>query len=238
MNFDGRYFLELLFSRDFLAPAWTAVWFTVASMAIGIVIGTTAGLAATSKSRVLHGMVKVFLTIFRGTPIIVQIIFWYDGVAELTGNRISLSAITAGLIALGVNEGAYMTEIVRSGIESVDKGQLEAAHALGLSYRTKMLRVVLPQAVRVAIPPTGNQVISLLKNTSLLFTIAVPEIFATGTNIFSVNFKYFEVLAVVSVWYVGLTWVYGFFQRKLEKRSSRGVPGSERATKVPVTVPA
>ncbi|MGD0976435.1 MAG: amino acid ABC transporter permease [Candidatus Korobacteraceae bacterium] len=238
MHFDSRYFIELLFSRNFLAPAWTAVWFTVASMAIGIVIGTIAGLAATSKSRILHGMVKVFITIFRGTPVLVQIVFWYDGLAELTGNFINLSVVTAGLMALGVNEGAYMTEIVRAGIESVDKGQLEAAHALGLSYRTKMLRVVLPQAVRVAIPPTGNQVISLLKNTSLLFTIAVPEIFATGTNIFSVNFKYFEVLAVVSVWYVGLTLVYGIIQRKLEKRSNRSITGAKPTAKVPTVVPA
>jgi polar amino acid transport system permease protein len=183
-------------------------------------------------------MVKVFITIFRGTPVLVQIVFWYDGLAELTGNFINLSVVTAGLMALGVNEGAYMTEIVRAGIESVDKGQLEAAHALGLSYRTKMLRVVLPQAVRVAIPPTGNQVISLLKNTSLLFTIAVPEIFATGTNIFSVNFKYFEVLAVVSVWYVGLTLVYGIIQRKLEKRSNRSITGAKPTAKVPTVVPA
>lgn len=223
MHFDAKYFFQLLFSREFLTPAWTAVWFTVTSMLIGIVIGTVAGLAATSKSKFLHAAVRVFLTIFRGTPVLVQIVFWYDGVAELTGNAISLSATAAGLIALGVNEGAYMTEIVRAGIESVDRGQLEAAYALGLSYKTKMFKVILPQAVRVAIPPTGNQVISLLKNTSLLFTIAVPEIFATGTNIFSANFKYFEVLAVVSVWYVGLTGLYGYFQKKIEKRSSRGV---------------
>ncbi len=229
MHFDARYFVQLLFSREFLGPAWTAVWFTVTAMVIGIVIGTIAGLAATSKSKILQGMVRAFLTIFRGTPVLVQIVFWYDGLAELTGNFISLSATAAGLIALGVNEGAYMTEIVRAGIESVDKGQLEAAYALGLSYETKMFRVVLPQAVRIAIPPAGNQVISLLKNTSLLFTIAVPEIFATGTNIFSVNFKYFEVLAVVSVWYVGLTWVYGFFQRKLEKRTSRSLRSPELA---------
>jgi His/Glu/Gln/Arg/opine family amino acid ABC transporter permease subunit len=223
MHFDAHYFLDLLWSGDFLAPVWTAVWITFAALLIGIVIGTVCGIAVTSQYTVLHWPVRLYLIVFRGTPLLVQIIFWYDALPELTGNAINLSAIVAGVIALGVNEGAYMTEIVRAGLGSVDRGQREAAHALGLSWRVTMFRVILPQAARVAIPATGNQVINLLKNTSLLFTVAITEIFATGTNLYSASFKYFEVLAVVSIWYIGLSALYGLFQRRIEARFSRGV---------------
>lgn len=118
-----------------------------------------------------------------------------------------------------------MTEIVRAGIQSVDRGQREASQALSLSYPSMMMKVILPQAVRIAIPPAGNQAINLIKNTSLLFTIAIPEIFSTGTNLFSANFKYFEVIAVVAIWYLGIALVYGLFQRVLEHRFGRGRVG-------------
>src|SRR6202008_1897691 len=105
----------------------------------------------------------------------------------------------------GVNEGAYMTEIVRAGIQSVDRGQREASQALSLSYWTMMRNVILPQALRFAVPPAGNEVINILKNTTLLFTIAVPEIFGTAVDIYSQNYKYFEVLCVAAIWYVLLS---------------------------------
>lgn len=222
MHFDSQYFLDVLLSRDFLAPVVLAVWVTVLAFIIGIVIGTIGGIASTTDCRALRWPLRAYLTIFRGTPLLVQIVFWYDALPELTGNVINMSALVAGVIALGVNEGAYMTEIVRAGLDAVDRGQREAAHALGLSWRVTMFRVILPQAVRVAIPATGNQVINLLKNTSLLFTIAITEIFAAGTNLYSTSFKYFEVLAVVSIWYIGLSALYGVLQRRLEKRFSRG----------------
>jgi polar amino acid transport system permease protein len=232
MHFDSHYFLDLLLSGDFLAPVWTAVWITAVALVIGIVIGTACGVASTAQHRALRWPVSAYLIIFRGTPLLVQIVFWYDAVPELTGNAINMSALVAGIVALGVNEGAYMTEIVRAGLSSVDRGQREAAHALGLSWRVTLFRVILPQAARVAIPATGNQVINLLKNTSLLFTIAITEIFATGTNLYSTSFKYFEVLAVVSIWYIGLSALYGMLQRRIENRFSRGVRRSDPMKKV------
>jgi len=187
-------------------------------MAIGITMGLLGALGALSRLPAVRFIVNAYLWIFRGTPVIVQIIFWYDATAELTNNRVNLPALLAGVLALGVNEGAYMTEIVRAGLLSVDRGQLEAARSLGMTYPLAMRRIVIPQAIRIILPPTGNQFIGMLKTTSLLFTIAVPEIYATGVNLYSTNFRYFEVLSVVSIWYLLLTSVLTFVQRRLERR--------------------
>ncbi|MBV8151429.1 MAG: amino acid ABC transporter permease [Candidatus Eremiobacteraeota bacterium] len=218
MRFDFGVFWHLLVSGTFLFPAWTTLWITCAAMTIGITLGLFGALALLSRLAVVRWLAGAYLWIFRGTPVLVQIIFWYDATAELTNNAVNLPALLAGVIALGVNEGAYMSEIVRAGLISVDRGQLEAARSLGMTYGLAMRRIVIPQAIRIILPPTGNQVIGMLKTTSLLFTIAVPEIFATGTNLYSTNFRYFEVLAVVSLWYLFLTSVLTAVERSLERR--------------------
>jgi His/Glu/Gln/Arg/opine family amino acid ABC transporter permease subunit len=218
MRFDWGVFWSLLFSKTFLIPAWTTFWITCASMTMGIVFGLLGALGLLSKAAPVRWLVHAYLWIFRGTPVLVQIIFWYDATAELTNNAINLPVLLAGVIALGVNEGAYMTEIIRAGLLSVDRGQLEAARSLGMTYALAMRRIVIPQAIRIILPPTGNQMIGMLKTTSLLFTIAVPEIFATGTNLYSANFRYFEVLSVVSIWYLLLTTVLTIVERRLERR--------------------
>ena len=225
MHFDSQYFLSLLFSARFFEPVWLVLWITVLSMLIGIGIGTVGGIVLTSPLRALHPIVRGYVTFLRGVPVLVQIVFWYNGLPALTDGAINLPALWAGVLALGINEGAYMTEVVRSGIDSVDRGQREAAQALNLSYVTMMRKVILPQAVRIAIAPTGNQVINLIKTTSLLFTIAIPEIFGTATNIYSANFRYFEVIAVAAIWYTILAVSYTYLQRLLEKRFSRGNRG-------------
>lgn len=222
MHFDLKYFLDLLFSTQFFAPVAIVIGVASTAMIIGIVVGGIGGIILNSPLSLLGRAVRLYVTTIRGVPVLVQIVFWYNGLPALTGGAVNLPAYAAGIIALGINEGAYMTEIVRSGIQSVDRGQREAAQALSLSYRSMMMKVILPQAVRIAIPPTGNQVVNLIKNTSLLFTIAIPEIFATGTNIFSANFKYFEVIAVVAIWYLVLAIGYGFIQRAVERRFARG----------------
>lgn len=222
MHFDANYFWGLLFSTQFFEPALIVVGIAVISMFIGTVIGTIGGIILTSPVPILRQIVSGYVVTIRGVPVLVQIVFWYNGLSALTNNTINLPAITAGIIALGINEGAYMTEIVRSGIQSVDRGQREASQALSMSYPSMMMKVILPQAVRIAIPPAGNQVVNLIKNTSLLFTIAIPEIFATGTNLFSMNFKYFEVISVVAIWYLGLASLYGLIQRAMERHFSRG----------------
>ena len=221
MRFDFDAFWNVLFSDVFLIPVWTTLWITLASMVIGIILGLFGALGATSRVVPIRALVRAYLVVFRGTPVLVQIVFWYDAVTELTNGLINLPALIAGVIALGVNEGAYMTEIVRAGLLSVDAGQREAARSLGMPYQLMMRRIVIPQALRIIIPPTGNQFIGMLKTTSLLFTIAVPEIFATGTNIYTANFRYFEVLSVVSIWYLILTGGLSLIQRRLERRFGR-----------------
>ena len=225
MHFDSSYLLALLFSTKFFAAAWLVIWITVLSMIIGVFIGTVGGIVLTSPLPALHPIIKGYVTFLRGVPVLVQIVFWYNGMSALTGGAVNMPALWAGILALGINEGAYMTEVVRSGINSVDRGQREASQALGVSYVTMMRKVILPQAVRIAIVPTGNQVINLIKNTSLLFTIAIPEIFGTATNIFSANFKYFEVIAVAAIWYTTLAVAYTLIQRLVEHRFSRGNRG-------------
>lgn len=225
MHFDVGYFLGLLFSTRFFDAVWMVVWITAVSMLLGIAIGTVGGIILNSPLPRLHPIIRGYVTFYRGVPVLVQIVFWYNGLAAVTGGAINLPAMVAGILALGFNEGAYMTEIIRSGIQAVDRGQREAAQALNLRYWTMMRRVILPQAIRVAIPPTGNEVINMIKNTTLLFTIAVPEIFGTAVNIYSQNFKYFEVLCVIAVWYIAIAFTYTQIQQLIEARMNRGRRG-------------
>jgi His/Glu/Gln/Arg/opine family amino acid ABC transporter permease subunit len=222
MHFDASYFVQLLFSAKLLPAVWNVLWITASSMAIGLVIGMLGGIILTSPLKYLHPFVRGYVTFYRGVPVLVQIIFWYNGLAGLSGGAINLPATVAGILALGVNEGAYMTEIVRAGIMSVDAGQREASQALNMGYWQMMRRIILPQAIRTSIPPFGNEVINIIKNTTLLFTIAVTEIFGTAVDIYSQNFKYFEVICVISIWYIVIASTYTMLQRLLEKRFSRG----------------
>ena len=237
MVFDSKTFLDTLFSSVFIIPALTTLGITIVAMLLAILLGFGGALAALSRHAALRWLVQGYLGFFRGVPVLVQIVFWYNALPVLTNNAINLPALVAGTLALGLNEGAYMTEIIRTGLLSVDPGQREAARALGMTKPRAMRRIVLPQALRVIIPPTGNQFIAMLKTTSLLFAIAVPEIFSTGTNIYSQNFKYFEVLAVVSIWYLLLTGLLTVIQKAIERRfgvgqrktTKRGAPPADGA---------
>ena len=218
MVFDSKAFLDTLFSGIFFVPALTTLGVTFVAMAGAMILGFGGALAALSRFAALRWLVQAYLGFFRGVPVLVQIVFWYNAVPVLTDNAINLPALVAGTLALALNEGAYMTEIIRSGLLSVDPGQREAARALGMTKAKALRRIVLPQALAVIIPPTGNQFIAMLKTTSLLFAIAVPEIFSTGTNIYSQNFRYFEVLLVVSLWYLVLTALLTAIQKVIERR--------------------
>jgi len=222
MNFDLNVVLTTLFSTVFLMPALTTIGVTFAAMVIAIAVGFLGALAAGSRFPALRMVVQFYLMVFRGVPILVQIVFWYNALPILTNNAINLPPLAAGIIALSLAEGAYMTEIFRSGFASVDHGQREAARALGMTGALAMRRIVLPQALKVIVPPMGNQFIAMLKTSSLLFVIAVPEIFAIGTDITSHNFKYFEVLLVVSIWYLLLSALLSLGIRLIEKRITRG----------------
>ena len=222
MHFDFQVFLSTLFSTAFLVPALTTFGVTVGAMGLGIVLGFIGAFEALSRWAVVRGITRAYVGLFRGVPALVQIVFWYDALAEITNNAINLPALAAGVIALGMNEGAYMTEIIRAGLMSVDPGQRDAARALGMTGGLTMRRIIVPQAIRIIVPPTGNQVISMLKTTSLLFTISVHELFGRATDIYSQSFKYFEVLCVVSIWYLVLAALFTAFQQNIERRFAVG----------------
>src|SRR3954463_10700545 len=229
----GHYFT----STRILQGLITTLELTVLCMSIGIVIGIVLAVMRLSPNPLLSGTSWLYIWFFRGTPVLVQILFW--GYISALYPRLSLgipfgpqfvhfsanSAITpfvAGMLALGLNEGAYMAEIVRAGIISVEEGQTEAAQSLGMTRLQTMRRIVLPQAMRVIVPPTGNETISMLKTTSLVSVIAVSELLYTAQQIYAVNFKQIPLLLVASIWYLLVTSILSAGQYYVERRFSRG----------------
>ena len=215
----------------------TTLELTVLCMAIGIVIGILLAVMRLSANPLVSGASWLYIWLFRGTPVLVQILFW--GFIAALDPTLSLgiplgpqfvhfsanSAITpfvAGMLALGLNEGAYMAEIVRAGIISVEEGQTEAAQSLGMTRLQTMRRIVLPQAMRVIVPPTGNETISMLKTTSLVSVIAVTDLLYSVQLIYAVNYKTIPLLIVASIWYLIVTTVLSFGQYYLERYFGRG----------------
>lgn len=212
---------------------------TVLAMVIAVALGTTLAVMRLSPNPVLRATAWVYLWIFRGTPVYVQLVFWglvpslYQHVALGVpfGPRLfevdvqSLQAAFAfAVIGLGLNEAAYMAEIVRAGINSVGEGQREASTALGMSWSQTMRRTVLPQAMRVIIPPTGNELISMLKTTALVTAIPLStDLFGRARDIYGVNFLPIPLLLVTATWYLAITSVLMVGQYYLEKYYSRGI---------------
>jgi polar amino acid transport system permease protein len=183
----------------------------------------------------IRWLANFYIWFFRGTPLLVQITFIYFGLG-VTGlwqwDRHPLfgvvpGAIQAGVFALGVNEGAYMSEIVRAGILSIDPGQLEAGRSLGMTYGLAMRRIVLPQAARVIVPPLGNEFNNMLKTTSLLVVISVPELYVTFSRKNGTFFAPFELFLACAVWFLLLTTAWSIVQVFIERRLGRGYAGGE-----------
>jgi polar amino acid transport system permease protein len=210
---------------------------TVIAMAIGITLGVALAVMRLSPNPIVSGASWLYIWFFRGTPVLVQLIFWYNiaalypklglgipfGPSLVHPNVNSLiKPFTAAILGLGLNEGAYMAEIVRAGIISVDEGQVEAAQSLGMTRLQTMRRIVMPQAMRVVIPPTGNETISMLKTTSLVSVIAVADLLYAVTNIYSTNFKTIPLLITASLWYLICTSVLYVGQYYLERYYARG----------------
>lgn len=199
----------------------------VVSMVIGILLGLVGALGRLSKYRVPRVIVTVYVTWFRSTPLIVQLALIYFGLSALhvysfptqTIGFISLSgAIQAGIITFGLNEGAYMTEIIRSGISSVDAGQMDAARSIGMTHAQAMRRIVLPQAVRVILPPLGNDFNGMMKSTTLVITIGAVEFFGAYQEINGVLYDPFELFLACSFYYLAFTITWSFVQGWLERR--------------------
>jgi len=230
-------FWQFLFQRLIFDGVRLTLVLTVAAMVIGITLGVVLAVMRLSPNPVMSAVSWFYIWFFRGTPVLVQIFFWFNvaiilpyigvgipsthiGVSVST--NVLIPAVVAAILGLGFNEAAYMAEIVRAGIISVEHGQTEAAQALGMTRLQVMRRIVLPQAMRVIIPPTGNETISMLKTTSLAFVASVPELFTRGDQIANSNFRYVELLFVISFWYLVMTSVLTVGQFYLERYFARG----------------
>ncbi|MDJ0350458.1 amino acid ABC transporter substrate-binding protein/permease [Cryobacterium sp. PH29-G1] len=189
------------------------------SILIALVLGVLFGFFKVSESRLLRGLASIYVSIFRGTPLLVQAFFFYFGLPQLTGQ--SIDVLTAGVLTLSLNAGAYMTEIVRGGIQSVDPGQTEAGRSLGLSYVTTMRRVVLPQAVKIMTPSFINQFVMTLKDTSLLAVIGFAELTYQGQQIYASNFRTGETLLIVAALYFIVINLLTMLSNKLDKRFNK-----------------
>ena len=242
-NFGWDVVGQYLFSAPVLRGLRNTLILTVLSMAIGVAGGVLLAVMRLSPNPVLAGAAAVYIWLFRGTPLITQLIFW-NFLASLyprlglgipfgptfvsVDTNTVISVFTAALLGLGLNEAAYMAEIVRGGIQSVDHGQSEAAGALGLSRTQTLRRIVLPQAMRVIVPPTGNETIAMLKTTSLVVVIAYFELTVAVQTIYSRTFQTIPLLIVAALWYLALTSVLSIGQMFIERRFGRGFAIGDR----------
>jgi polar amino acid transport system permease protein len=234
-----------LFDERILEGLRVTLELTVIAMAIGVALGILLAIMRLSPNPLVSGSSWLYIWFFRGTPVLVQLLFWYNiaalypkiglgvpfGPAVINADANTLiPPFTAAILGLGLNEGAYMAEIVRAGIISVDEGQSDAAHSLGMTRLQTMRRIVLPQAMRVIIPPTGNETISMLKTSSLVSVIAVADLLYAAQNIYSANFKTIQLLTVASVWYLVCTSILYVGQYYLERYYGRGATREQTLT--------
>lgn len=239
--FDAGLFLERLQPDAALLRAlWTTVYVAVLAQLLGTAFGVVSALAGLSRRAPLRALSGAYVWLIRGTPVLVQIFFVFYGAnllfdvtvfpRELDLGLLTISgAVLAGITALAINEGAYMSEIVRAGIMAIDVGQMEAARAVGMRKRLAMRRIVMPQAARVIVPGLGNEFNNMLKTTSLLYFIGVFELLAHTQAFLSRTFAYPEAYAAVAVWYLVLTTIWTLLQVQME----RYLGASERVANEP-----
>lgn len=230
----GKYLFDSVVLKGF----FTTLWLTVITMIIGVVLGILLAIMRISELAPLRAFSGAYLWFFRGTPVLVQLVFWYNlaalypryvlgipftGVTFVDGSFNDLvTPYTAAILGLGLNEGAYMAEIVRAGLEGVSKGQREAAAAMGLTKNQTMRLVVLPQAMRFIVPPTGNQTIGMLKNTSIVSMVALSDLLYSVQSIYSRTFQTIPLLLVACFWYLVATTTLTAVQSRIERHYSRG----------------
>ena len=198
---------------------WNTLAITLVSFVIAMVLGLVFGFMKVSQNRVLTAVASAFVAIFRGTPLLVWAFFFYFGLPQLMGTKGDV--FLAGVATLALNAGAYLTEIVRGGIQAVDVGQMEAARSLGLPWGKSMQKVVVPQAVKIATPSIINQLVITLKDSSLLLTIGFAELLYQAQQVYASNFRTTEMLIIVGVIYfviiTVLTWIANIVDRRLNK---------------------
>jgi polar amino acid transport system permease protein len=235
---------RFLFSSRVLSGLWVTIELTVLAMIIGVVLGVVVAVMRLSQNPIVSTIAWLYAWFFRGTPVLVQVIFWsfiailyptlslgipFGPEFVFFDSNLLIPIFAGAVLGFGLNEAAYMSEIVRAGILSVDPGQTEAAEALGMTRLKILRRIVLPQAMRVIIPPTGNETISMLKTTSLASVIAVGDLFTQVQLIYGGNLQQVPLLVVASIWYLVLTSLLSIAQYFIERRYSRGTLPTRKA---------
>jgi polar amino acid transport system permease protein len=219
--FTGRVKLDFIFEWAPFIIGGVSITIFVSAMAIvfATLFAVIGALGRLSRVAPIYAAATLYVSLIRGTPLIIQLFVWYLALPQF---GIVLPGIACGIFGLAFNYGAYMTEIFRAGIQAIPRGQVEAAAALGMTERMTMRRIVLPQAMRVIIPPTGNETISMLKNTSLVSVIGYAELLYSVQIIYARTFQTIPLLIVASIWYLAMTSVLYVIQHFIERRYSRG----------------
>lgn len=243
-RFEWATVFAYVFDPRILTGVLVTLQLTIVAMVIGVLLGTLLAVMRLSPYFLFRVTSGAFIWFFRGTPVLVQLIFWFNLASlfptidfglpfatpflSLDANEL-ITRTTAAILGLGLNEGAYMAEIIRGGIQSIGRGQGEAASALGMTPAQSFRRVILPQAMAVIIPPTGNQLIGMLKTTSLVSVLAISDLLYAAQIIYSQNFQTIPLLITASIWYLALTTVLSWVQSRIERHYSRGrVPGAAK----------
>jgi polar amino acid transport system permease protein len=216
-NLDFKFMLKWL--PFIMKGVGMTVFVSACSIVSACILALLGALGRLSKNPLFYGPATFYISIIRGTPLIVQIFIIYLGLPQM---GIVISAVWAGIIALGVNYGAYMTEIFRAGIQAIGRGQIEAAHSLGMTYTQMMKRVVLPQAMRLIVPPTGNEFIAMLKDSALVSFMGVWELFFRAQRVGRQNFRNMETLIIAALFYWLVTIFFQYLQSRLESRLAKG----------------
>ncbi len=230
-NYVGQFFTAPAIMQGLI----NTIWMSIAAMALGIALGVGTAVMRMSPNPVLQGVAMGYTWLFRGTPVILQLLLWFNlalvfpklGFGDWSVRTVDvMTPMLAALLGLGINQGAYTSEVVRAGMLSVDIGQYEAAKSIGMTRMKSLRRIVLPQAMRVIIPPLGNEFIGMVKLTSLASVIQFAEILHAAQNVYYANSRVIELLIVAAIWYLIIVSVLTPLQMLLERRFARGTGGS------------
>jgi polar amino acid transport system permease protein len=239
-NFEWDVVFAWFTAPSIIKALWTTLWLSAVSMVIGTLLGVILAVMRMSKNELLRNTASIYIWFFRGTPLLVQLIFWFNLAALIPHLSLSIpfgpqiaavsvnsliTPLTAAILGLALNEGAYMAEIIRGGLISVDPGQREAAKAFGMTSGRTLIRIILPQAMRAIIPPTGNQLINMVKATSQVSVIAMSDLLYTAQSVYNRTFETIPLLLVAVLWYLIVTSILNVVQSFLEDRFSRDSGG-------------
>jgi len=229
-NFQWDVVLRYFTAASILDGIGITLMLTAVSMALGTLLGLVLAVMRMSSQAPISGLARLYITFFRGTPVLVQLVFWFNVAAlypnlSIAGQAVDMNTLitplTAAIIGLTLNEAAYMAEIIRGGFAAVPRGQFEAAESLGMSEFTKLRRVIIPQTMPAIIPATGNQVIGMLKETSLVSVLGVADLLQSAQSIYARTYETIPLLIVASLWYLIMTLTLSVPQSMIERRFSR-----------------